>query len=112
MEDADSEEVRDLLHCKALATSHVMGCLRPGDEIFLSLTASHVARWWEETISPELEAILHSDTIAYELISDSFGISIDGIELTVEHLQQTLSPVTNEHSITVLLHELAEKHTG
>lgn len=62
-------------------------------------------------LSPDLDAIVQSSDIAYELISDSFGISIDGIEQIVEQLQQTMPKltITNGHILAFLLHELVDK---
>ncbi len=63
------------------------------------------------TLSPELDAIVQSSDIAYELISDGFGISADGIEHIVEQLQQTIPnlTITNGHVLALLLHELVGK---
>jgi len=51
------------------------------------------------TLSPDLDAIVQSSDIAYELISDSFGISTDGIEQIVEQLQQTMPKLTIDELI-------------
>jgi hypothetical protein len=62
-------------------------------------------------LSPELDAVVQSSDIAYELISESFGISIDGIEQIVEQLQQTMPKltITNGHILAFLLRELVDK---
>lgn len=62
-------------------------------------------------LSPELDAIVQSSDIAYELISDGFGISADGIEHIVGQLQQIMPhlTITNGHVLAFLLHELVDK---
>ncbi len=64
-------------------------------------------------LSPELDAIVQSSAIAYELIGDGFGISSDGIERIVEQLQQIMPnlTITNGHILAFLLHELVDKTT-
>ena len=62
-------------------------------------------------LSPELDAIVQSSDIAYELIGDGYGISADGIELIVEQLQQIMPNliVNNGHVLAFLLQGLAGK---
>ncbi len=59
-------------------------------------------------LTPELTALLESSDIAYELISESFGISLEGIERSVEQLHYVMPSLTlsNSHIIAFLLSEI------
>jgi hypothetical protein len=61
-------------------------------------------------VSGELARVVDSPVIAYESISEGFGISSDGIENIIERLQQTLPGlhITNGHILAVLMSELAK----
>ena len=50
--------------------------------------------------------VLNSNVIQYELISESYGISIDGIESIVEKIGKSVPNITNGHIIAVLTSEL------
>jgi len=62
----------------------------------------------------ELASVLGSSVIAYNLISEGFGISEDGIEHIVEQLKRVLpqQTVTNGHALAVLFGELSAYQSG
>jgi hypothetical protein len=65
-------------------------------------------------ITDDLAHVMDSQVIAYENISESFGISLDGIETIVELLHQSLPGllITNGHIVAVLMGELASSPTA